>query len=190
MKLRTFDDGLSLCANDAGVDDLRIKNDMGPYVGQGPITDVVVNNVEFMDAFFGIRLLSSTQRLDRVVINNVVGTVQAKLAIISHFANPGLGDFGSITFNNVHVDPISPFYAIPDEILSSGEVRALEWGGAGGSLFVLNGHMENLNLQNIVTKPIDTRPLVRFGPDSDVEVMNLDLKVYDHDLRSTPIQLS
>lgn len=192
MKLRTFDDGFTLGANDAGADDLRIKNDMGPYVGQGPITDVTVNNLQFMDSFFGIRLMSSTDRLDRVVINNVTGTVQAKLAIVSHFVNPGLGNFGSISFSNVAVDPIRPSQDIWQEKSMQEQCKdptcVLEYGGHGGSLFVLNGHIENLNLRNVVTRAIDRRPVIWVGHDSLIRMLNADLSIYDPARKSTPIR--
>lgn len=187
MKLRTFDDGLALNANDGGVDDLRIKNEMGPYVGQGPITDVTVNNIQFMESFFGIRLLSSTERIDRVVINNVTGTVQAKLAIISHYSSPGLGNFGSIAFSNVAVDAIKPYYKIRKELHES-PIWSLEVGGREGSLFVLNGHVESLNLRNIMTTAIDSRPVIWSGPDSLIRMLSGDLSIYDPARQSTPIK--
>lgn len=189
MKLRTWDDGLALNANDGddGVDDLRANDEMGPYVGQGAITDVTVNNVQFMESHFGIRLLSSTERLDRIAINNATGTVQAKLATISHHNHSGLGNFGSIAFSNVTVDAVGPRPDLPEEIFED-PIVSLEFGGRTGSIFVLNGHVENLNLRNIVTRAIDSRPVILSGQDSLIRMLNADLSIYDPVCQSTPIK--
>lgn len=191
MKLRTFDDGFTLGANDAGADDLRIRNEMGPYVGQGPITDVTAHNIHFMDSFFGIRLMSSTERLDRIIISNVTGTVQAKLAIISHFTNPGLGNFGSLSFNNVNVDAIPPHFSIADQMskeIFKSPIWSLEFGGPQGSLFVLNGHIESLSLNNIVTKVIDSRPIIWSGHQSLIQLLRGDISIFDPGHQGTAIK--
>jgi len=188
MKLRTYDDGLTLAANDGdgGTDDLRLNNEMGPHVAQGPITDVTVNNVQFMDSLRGIRLLSSNERLDRIVINNVTGTVQTQLALISNHNKPSRGNFGSILFNNVAVDgiePLAPLSVIWGEktfqkLRESGLLSA-ELGGAEGSLFVVNGHVEHLNLRNIVTRASDARPVIWAGPNAAIQMLNAGLSIYD-----------
>src|SRR4029077_1967846 len=89
VRIRVGDDALAFNADDYETDDLTRRNDFGPYVRSGPITDVTVNNVQLMDTRFGIRLLSSRQRIDRVVINNVSGTVRGFYVInIGHWMNP------------------------------------------------------------------------------------------------------
>jgi len=106
-KIRVGDDGIALNADDYETDDLTIRNDFGPYVTQGSITDVLISNIHLMDiSVGGIRLLSSKQRIDRVVISNVAGTVRGGYVVnIGHWMNPtSLGNFGSIQINNVNVD--------------------------------------------------------------------------------------
>src|SRR5262249_54450288 len=62
-KIGSGDDVIGLNANDGEADDITINNESGPYVGQGPITDVAIDNLELMGPTTGIRLLSSNQRL-------------------------------------------------------------------------------------------------------------------------------
>jgi hypothetical protein len=188
-KLRTWDDNISLCANDWGLsgDDITRKNEMGPYVGQGPITDVIINNVMFMDSHKGIRLLSSDQRMDRIVVQNVTGTNRERFAMLSHMANPGRGNFGSITFSNVNVDG-SPH---PRWSQLYGKVETLQ--GVSEAifreedelpLFALNAHIENLQLKDVVTRSVDTRPVIRVGPDAAIGTMMANVSIHDPNART------
>lgn len=197
LKAHTYDDGLTLAANDA-TDDLRINNEMGPYVGQGPIMDVTVNNVQFMDSLRGIRLLSSTQRLDRVAINNVTGTVQTQLVLISNGEYEGRGDFGSITLTNVVADGIKPF--VPLAKIWGGNVLrmleqpekypnlAAELGGLDNSLFVINARVETLNLRNVITRVHDSRPAIWVGPTADIKMLNASFSIFDPERLSLPLR--
>lgn len=191
LKLRTEDDALALNANDMDVDDMTATNDMGPYVGQGPITDVVVSNVVLMDALQGIRLLSSDQRIDRVVIQNVTGTVRHRMAILSHFIIPShTGNFGSILFSTVNVQPErsatwSELY--PDWYKHQSEWDINEEGEL--PLFSLNASIANLRLQGIMTQVIDGRPVIRVGRDSNIRTLSVDMDVDDPSMQAIPIKL-
>jgi hypothetical protein len=198
-KLRTWDDSISIRSNDWGIggsyatDDITLKNEMSPYVGQGPVTDVIINNVMFMDSHRGIRLLSSDQRMDRILIQNVTGTNRERFVQISHMANPSLGNFGSITFSNVNVDAAAhPTWMdlrgqTLDKLSAAGQKGVLEENER--PLFGLNAHIENLQLNQIVTRPVDNRPLIRVGPDADIAMLDVSLKIIDPDLRALPVQL-
>lgn len=55
-------------------------------------------------------------------------------------------------------------------------------------MFVVNGHVENLNLRNFVTRTTDSRPLIWTGRDSLIRMLNAELSIYDPVRRSIPIK--
>jgi len=196
LKLRTGDDALAFNADDMLTDDLTVRNEFGPYVRHGPIQDVTVNNVQLMDSLFGFRFLSSKQRIDRVVINNVVGTINGpRLAVISNYLGPSPGNIGSIEFNNVNVDraPDARFVARFREDMEQEKERFRagydENNGGIATLLNINTHVESLSLRNIRTTATDERPLVRLGPNAKIKQMLIELSVQDPDLRAVPVEL-
>jgi hypothetical protein len=183
VKIRVGDDSIALSPNDFETDDISTRNDLGPYVGQGPITDVTVNNVQLMDAAYGIRILSTNERIDRIAISNVVGTVRTNyLLTISHWMNSkSLGNIGRISVDNVSVDrpaASSP----PVETVKDARKNPLFYGefNGGSSPFInINDHIETLLLHHIGTRVLDRRPVIRFSPDAVVGMMDVDLAVND-----------
>lgn len=194
VKLRTWDDGIALNANDAGVDDLTLQNTMGPYVGQGPIKDVVISNVTFMDSHHGFRILSSNQLIDRILIQNVIGTIRERFVVISHFVNPSPGRFGSISFNNISVqtEPHPAWRDLHPEYYTSESSKPwmpsiLEEGEL--PLFSLNGPMDHLQLNNVTTIASDRRPVIRVGPDASIDTLKVDLSIIDPKGLAVPVGL-
>ena len=196
LELRTGDDALALNANDGGSDDITVNNYMGPYVGQGPITDVTASNIILIDALFGVRLLSSNQRIDRIVISDVTGTVQMRMAILGHFINhTHTGDIGSVMFNNVNVGLVS---VPPTEAwykamaVSEAEQKQFERDFPDEfeyPMFSLNSPIESLNLQNVMTRAVDKRPLIWLGADAVVQRMSTSLSVIDPSWQAVPVRL-
>lgn len=197
LKLRSVDDGLALTANDHSNSDLTLNNDSGPYVGQGPITDVAVNNVVLMDAVQGMRFLSSTERLDRVVISNVTGTIKGSwFATLSNFMNPeALGNFGSITLSNVNVGRVLPDAALSGEwadlVRASKDDKALyaEFNEAVFPLININAHIDNFILKDFSSRIVDRRPIIRLGPNARVRAMTAELNLQDPKLIGIPFEL-
>lgn len=192
-KIRTDDDALAFNANDYETDDLTIRDDFGPYVGQGPITDVTVNNIQLMDTVWGVRLLSSRERIDRITITNVTGTVRGGYVFnLSHFMNPtSMGNFGAISISNVDVDRSNLETKLAAEVKGWATIPRLGIELNGGSLpFIsVNSPVETLSLQHIHTKATDPRPILRLGPDARIQMLTADLRIYDPELQATPIQL-
>ena len=192
IKVRTGDDALAFNANDTEVDDFTVRNDFGPYVGPGPITDVTVSNVVLMEPMWGIRLLSSNQRIDRIVISNVVGTVKGYLANISHSIIPSsLGNLGAITIANVNVGRL-PQHIFSREVVSSIEQNkelSKEVNGGNIPFISVNAHIENLNVYDVVTKIVDSRPILRIGPDAAVQMMDVRLSASDPALSGHILEL-
>ena len=194
VKLRTGDDGLAFNANDSAADDMTVHNDMGPYVGQGPITDVAVNNVVLIDAANAIRFLSSNERIDRIVISNVTGTLNGNaFATISHYMSPSLGNIGSILLDNIAVHPSDhdPKISLEWSAIVKGANKAVndEFNGGVSDFISVNARVENLVLRNFSTKVTDARPIIRIGPDADVGQMTVALNLLDDDLRGVPLEL-
>jgi hypothetical protein len=207
-KFRTADDALSFTANDSNTDDLTVHNDFGPYVGQGPITDVAVNNVLLMDAGWGIRFLSSNQRIDRVTVSNVTGTLRGAYAVnISHYQNAAsIGNFGSISVSNVNVeystpDPwfaeirrrmhqtLDPKTAATKAVKDWAKIWAEETNDGIFALLTVDSPIESLTLSNIMTKASEGRPVLRFGPDANLRVVVADVSVDDPEFKAVPVQL-
>lgn len=192
VRFRTDDDALAFNANDSDTDDLTVRNDFGPYVRQGPITDVVVNNVQLLDAGWGIRFLSSTERIDRVVIDNVTGTLKgAYLLNIGHFMNPeSLGNVGAISVSNVNVDLSSLDSTLAHFLRGPlAPEMAKEMNDGVLPFITVNAKIETLALRNILTKAADSRPILRFGPDADVRTITAELSIDDPQMQAVPVEL-
>jgi hypothetical protein len=101
-------------------------------------------------------------------------------------------------FSNVNVDsaPHPPwrklhpeFYAAAStEQATQAETSDLDEEGEL-PMFSLNGSIENLGLNNVVTSAIDSRPIIRIGPRASVQRLNVDLNIHDPQLRAVPVEL-
>jgi hypothetical protein len=195
LKLRTIDDAFALNANDGSYDDMTINDEIGPYVGQGPITDVTVRDVTFMESHEGIRLLSRDQKIDRILFEDLKGSVRERVVLLSHFATTQhTGDYGSLTFKNVAVNPIAgPEYLetypwLRDFFLNSPN----HWDvveDAKRPVFALNSPIKNLVLNNVSVKVVDKRPLIWVGPDAVIDDLSADIDVDDPAGDGIPVEL-
>ena len=174
VKIRTCDDGLAFNANDFETDDITTRNDFGPYVGQGPITDVTVSNVILMGVTEGIRILSSNERIDRLVISNVSGSVRRDFIEISHWINrKSFGNVGSVILGNIAVE-IDASHTPP------------EW---RYPYIAVDARIETLKLYHVVTNVVDKQPLLRMGRDTAIGEMDVDLTAVDPALAGNILQL-
>jgi hypothetical protein len=196
VKLRVGDDGLAFNPNDFETDNVATRNDFGPYVGQGPITDVTVSHVMFMDMPTGIRILSTNERIDRIDIGDVVGRVSGYLLNVSHWTNAkSFGNVGAITLHDVNVTAMESGYSSiakpkPDKSLDPiGYYSDSEWNGSKGFLISVNDRVENLQLDRVTLQPADDRPVLRIGPEAHVGLLVAELNLRDPDLHATPVEL-
>lgn len=121
--------------------------------GVSDITDVLVDGVMLKDAWQGIRLLSrGTGRLDRVTIRNVTGTYHSLGFYINPwFIDEKMGNFGSITFENINLKPLR--HVLADLGYENPPF-----------LFSIGGDIENLTFKNIACHhPSDNRELFQIG---------------------------
>lgn len=190
IRVRSEDDAIALNANDMMSDDMTLTDEMGPHIGQGPITDVVIRDVVFDDAIQGFRLLSSDQRIDRALIENVSGGIRHQMALLSNFHHRAQGDFGAIRFRNIAVDPLPS--ATWTEIYPDWLERNPEGEGDGQvdiPLFSLRARIDLLDLESVSAALIDDRPLIRLGNNADVGELRADFRVDDPEHRVQPLKL-
>ena len=121
--------------------------------GKSSITDVLVDGVFLDSAWQGIRLLSRGKGLlDRVTIRNVTGTYGCfGFYINPWFIDKTMGNFGSITFENIDLRPQkNPLECIADE--------------NPPFLFSIGGDIENLAFKNISWyHSLDNRNIFQIG---------------------------
>jgi hypothetical protein len=189
VKLRVGDDSIAFNANDTDTNDMTKANNFGPYMGQGPITDVTVSNVILMDSEEGIRFLSANERIDRVIISNVVGTVRDYFLTIGHWTNPnGLGNVGDIWVENVSVDRPRPV-AWPKSYVDEGRLWYGEDNGGRFPFINVNARVNTVRINQVATKVVNDWPVLRMGPDAVVGTISAELTADDPSLAGQMIQL-
>lgn len=109
----------------------------------GPVTNVLEDGLFCDGSINCIDVLSATELIDRVQINNVNGTVNSIPFRISPTGIPGSGNVGSISVNNWNVQPTT-----------AGGVFTLD------DHFDLNSNISNLSFSNITEdNPVDGYPI-------------------------------
>ena len=169
IRVDTSDDSLSLCPNDVLQASTPTINVYGPFAGAGDITDVTIRDIQCISNY-GIRLLSSTNLLDRVFINGVRGTVVGQGLIVDNYSEdtknsvpPGPGNFGrDITISDVSFDRIGSSSYKGCMAFLSGYIRGLtlrNWTRVRGSDDVptirVRGTIDRLTLDNLVIDDAD-----------------------------------
>jgi hypothetical protein len=191
VRLRCEDDSIALNANDAFSDDMTIANECGPYVGQGPITDVVIRNVVFDDTIQGFRFLSGDQRIDRVLVENVSGTIRHQMVLLSNFYHSSPGNFGSIVIRNMNLDPLPSATwreMYPDWLDTFGNDGEAD-GQVDLPFFSLRARIEHLELDGVSGHLVDSRPLLRLGKNADIGTLRARFVVDDPDGVVDPLML-
>ena len=160
---RSWDDFFALNADD-GVGILEETRELGPFVKDGDITDVLIDGLILEDALQGVRILSTISRVDRITIRNMSGDNRNYGVMIDTFAQSG-GNFGSLTFENIDV------YQHDTE-----ELRDPPF------LFALGGRIENLTLRNIRrNNSWDARPTIKLRRNADIRQLAIDgLHIYEN----------
>lgn len=177
-KIRSWDDALAFNANDTSgypqwAPDMTINNDWGPYLGQGPITDVSVYGPVFMGAAQGIRLMSFGELIDRIYILGAVGTVQSQPFMQGNLsaAYPA-GNFGSritVDASKIAIGDGSNPPPPPPPPPPSGDITAVFLGATGedktnGLDAVPDGNPDwHFRISNLTSDPIRVRIDIRWS---------------------------
>ncbi|HEX2948026.1 MAG TPA: hypothetical protein VHV83_00400 [Armatimonadota bacterium] len=158
----SWDDFIALNADDGHTSyneqgELTNNGGLGPYASFGPITDVLIDGVILDEAAQGIRFLSRTSRLDRVVVRNVIGTYRSFGFFMDPFWERG-GNYGNIVFDTVDLRPLEPnFDYLPP------------------FLFAVGGKFESLTINNLFHhNPTDNRRLIWVEKDADIGAITID----------------
>ena len=151
------DDFFALNADD-GTQPLSVTHGLGPWVEEGDITDVLVDGMLWHDTIQGIRLLSRTARLDRIIIRNVQGTCSDFVLLLEPYCASGAitGNYGHIILENIDVRGISPRKQSKFMMTVAGKVECLE---------LRNVHRHN---------PEDERPYIWVRDQGDVDQLFID----------------
>lgn len=149
--LRCWDDSIAFNANDVN---------HGPYYTDGPIENVFVDDIYLDGSITGIRLLSSTERIDRVHISNVSGSCHSYVVVINHFTFPGLGDIGRVEIQGLNVE------VLPIINNTAG------WTDPG--CININVAAEQIVIEGLrFGSLIDDRHIIYVQADSDIEILRI-----------------
>jgi hypothetical protein len=165
LRIKSFDDAVALNSRD--YTGTAAAASVGPYVGGGAITDVLIDGVDLDDALFGVDLISDQYSVDRIVVRNVHGTCRNYALYLSYDAldsgYTGTGNFGSILAEDIDVRNVSTPYSGFNELIRVGAV------------------IDSLAIKNLRQyRPIDYRPLVNVLADADVKELSVTgLDLYD-----------
>lgn len=128
-----------------GDDFIALAPDEGDQ--KSSITDVLIDGIVLHEADQGIRLLSREKGLlDRVYIKNVIGTYKSYGFYINSWFKGSGGNFGSIIFENINLEPRTANYKYLTPLL-----------------FQIGGNVQQLILRNINMSKCDNRNILKFG---------------------------
>lgn len=111
--IRSHDDGIGINADDQYYADGYGDGNLGGFYTEdpcGPNTDGVIENIFLKDSLFGIRLLSSRSRIDRISIRNIKGLTKGYALLLdnywrgaSNIQGASIGNIGTILVDDFDV---------------------------------------------------------------------------------------
>ena len=173
LSVHSWDDALAFNADDQAVvnspDGPRMSNPISygvPWIVNGPISDVVVDGLFLDHTLFGLRILSTSSRVDRITVKNIHGDSRGWAVTIDNFFgnfHSGPGNIGGITIENVDVNP----HDWPG---------AYKWGRDLVNKYLNIGcSIESLSLKNIRhSHRTDDRPAINFATNARVQSLQID----------------
>lgn len=173
LSVHSWDDALAFNADDQAIVNSpggpRMSNPISygvPWIANGPISDVVVDGLFLDHSLFGLRILSTSSRVDRITVRNIHGDCRGWAVTIDNFFDnfhSGLGNIGGLTIENVDVNP----HDWP-ATYRSGKDRLDKYINIGCSI-------ESLTLKNIrQSHRADARPAINFATQARVQIFQGD----------------
>jgi len=108
--LTTYDDGVGCNADDLYYDPDYGNGSTTNFWTEdpcGPSSDIIFEDLYFVNSLFGVRVLSSKSRVDNITIRNLSGNTRGYSVLIDNYwqkpqaiQNSGIGNIGSITVDN------------------------------------------------------------------------------------------
>lgn len=129
-RVNAGDDSIALNADDGnrpGSGDPNYANSQFPGVRWGWITDAHIDNNTLDYGYFGLRLYSATELIDRVSVTNTSGTVCGTTASLQRLAKLGNGNFGKIDIDGwtLQTDGTCDNYKLPYNFVVSSDYVVL-----------------------------------------------------------------
>jgi hypothetical protein len=104
--ITTHDDGIGLNADD--LYNVSSAADFFPPEANAPISDIVIEDINFINSLFGIRIFGGQSRINNISIKNITGsTANYTILIDNYWQNPnsvdkpGKGNVGTVVIDNV-----------------------------------------------------------------------------------------
>lgn len=115
-------------------DDGNEVSDPGAYpsfVKWGWITDVFADNNSMNGSYYGLRLFSGTELIDRVQINNTSGVLCGNTGLVAANTAIGSGNFGNVKIDGWQVQTTGTCnnYSVPYNFLLSGNANSVQIDG-------------------------------------------------------------
>ena len=173
LSVHSWDDALAFNADDQAVVNDPAGPHMGtpisygvPWITNGPISDVVVDGLYLDHSLFGLRILSTSSRVDRITVRNIHGDSRGWAVTIDNYFDTfhsGPGNIGGITIENVDVTP----HDWPD---------AYKWSKDRVNKYLNIGcSIESLTVKNIrQSHRTDDRPALNFATQAHVQSLQID----------------
>ncbi|WP_027380841.1 glycoside hydrolase family protein [Chryseobacterium daeguense] len=117
--ISTYDDGIGMNADD--LYNISTAANFFPPEANAPISDIEIEDIQFINSLFGIRIFSGQSRVDNITIKNISGsTANYTILIDNYWQNPnsvdkpGAGNIGTVIIDNVTttVPSTNPGYTI------------------------------------------------------------------------------
>ena len=172
LRVHSWDDALAFNADDQAVVNAPTGPQMSspisygvPWITGGAITDVVVDGLFLDHSLFGLRILSTSSRVDRIVVRNIHGDCRGWAVTIDNFFDhfhTGPGNIGGITLENVDVQP----HDFP--------AAAKSLAGIADTYVNVGCAIESLTLKNIrQSHRTDDRPVINFATQARVRSLQI-----------------
>lgn len=173
VSVHSWDDALAFnaddqtVANSPGGPSMKSPFSYGvPWLANGPISDVVVDGLYLDHSLFGLRILSTSSRVDRITVRNIHGISHGWAVTIDDFFDNfhnGPGNMGAITLENVDVNQ----HEWP---------AGHKWGVGRTDKYVnIGATIESLTLKNIQqSHRMDDRPAINFATEAHVQSLEID----------------
>jgi len=153
---RTSDDLVSVCSNEA----TELYNDV---FGPGEIHDFIIDGLEPIDSYFGLRVMSSTHAIDRLTVRNFRGNTRYQMILVDNYddAPLNLGPNGPGNVKRLLIEDFS---------------TALFGGGYKNTSIYIACKCDDVQVTNM-SRNDDTSDLsttsITFGPNADLKSFKL-----------------
>ncbi|MGH9544893.1 MAG: hypothetical protein ACRD23_06725 [Terriglobales bacterium] len=162
------DDAVALNASDGHQDRVtgamvQPDREYAGNIGDGPITDIQIENIDLLTSFQGVRCLSGfpADRIDRIFIENVHGSNTSFPILLDQF-DFSQGEIGRISIKDVDVQMVA----------RDARLAGLHYEASAVRIDVANA--EDISISNLTrNNPVDRRSMVLVMPAARVHVLTV-----------------